>query len=877
MATRRTAPAWPQGNSGDFKIYFLDVGKTMYGDCIVCVLNGRTIMIDGGHQSDFRGQTGYQSIPEQLREIFGLGDSDAVPIDLLICTHVHADHIGCLPELVSTRTIKVKNALLADPKIGFGHAGQDGSDAVDSLSPLSAREKSLVAALLEEPQDGAMSDAELQEFISDAATLEPRYSQMIAGLKSIAPIIYTGQDVSDLENEFADFGLKILGPTKPHLLLCGEAIARTMQGQATAIAEAESGDAPQDLMALYRGLVAPQTAGSDTGEDYQRNPDGGGKNDTSIVMRLSVGGKNVLLTGDMQFAVPEVQGLDQSMADLFAAVNEGVAYDLIKLPHHGSFNGYGDEQEKQWGAVKRLTMCGGLNDPSHPDPKTLSRLADLLQQEPDLEWARTDHNGLVTATLGDEVTLATRRGDLNDPNPNPRTTGTSGRPRRPRSPRGDGGPRGTCAEGVSDAPEDERVEVVLRLPQWGGAVDLHVAVSPGSASQPAIHLASEGHAPALGPKAPPPPPRPLPKPSDAPPVRFAAGRRLPPLLFVTCQAGLERNLGTADAGRVRQTLQATGMPVVDLPLDSDVARAAAAVAKQLSPEVAGIVIVGGYDVVPAQRLDVLDPSLRAAVAVHKDQDQFIVWSDDVYGDLDSDTMPEYPVSRIPDCRLAEMAFTCLSAGAPKGKFTRFGHRNVARPFAAEVYGQIVGTEPLNVCEPAGPRDLAPASQDAVSLYFMLHGSDADATQFWGEDATGEIPAYHITGVPSLCNGVVFSGCCWGALSVSHKAADMAPGQNPGPRSPESSIALSFLKNGANAFIGCTGTHYSPVAPLANCFGQPLHDSFWQRLKSGSPPAKALWEAKMEYLRNMPHGQNNQNALAVEMKVLREFTCLGLGW
>ncbi|HNU28787.1 MAG TPA: hypothetical protein PKN00_06290 [Sedimentisphaerales bacterium] len=61
------------------------------------------------------------------------------------------------------------------------------------------------------------------------------------------------------------------------------------------------------------------------------------------------------------------------------------------------------------------------------------------------------------------------------------------------------------------------------------------------------------------------------------------------------------------------------------------------------------------------------------------------------------------------------------------------------------------------------------------------------------------------------------------------------------------------------------------------FGKPMHDAFWAALASGKPPAEALFVAKSEFARLMPHGCADPFSRAVEVKILRQYTCLGLGW
>lgn len=91
------------------------------------------------------------------------------------------------------------------------------------------------------------------------------------------------------------------------------------------------------------------------------------------------------------------------------------------------------------------------------------------------------------------------------------------------------------------------------------------------------------------------------------------------------------------------------------------------------------------------------------------------------------------------------------------------------------------------------------------------------------------------------------------------------------------MALGFLKAGALAFVGCTGVHYSPSEPPYRYYGGPMHEAFWKSWLAGLPPAKALFEAKKEYLGGIPHRDASPMSRAIEIKILRQYTCLGLGW
>jgi len=57
----------------------------------------------------------------------------------------------------------------------------------------------------------------------------------------------------------------------------------------------------------------------------------------------------------------------------------------------------------------------------------------------------------------------------------------------------------------------------------------------------------------------------------------------------------------------------------------------------------------------------------------------------------------------------------------------------------------------------------------------------------------------------------------------------------------------------------------------------FHAAFWDEIRQGRPPALALFNARRNYLVDIPHGQSAMWNLAVERKLYKQFTCLGLGW
>ena len=287
------------------QLYLLDMGSKIYGDCIVVIEGDRKILIDGAHPGDWKSSGGTPSIPEQLGDILG---QPPFQFDLLVVTHCHSDHIGCLPRLVKDGTVEFAEALVADEDLGF--PGSGGDAAID------AETAKVIAALQEEPQPD-LRGAALDEFLLDAATLADNYAEMLDTLKQSGTRIlrYTGPNakVTQLEQRFADFHLRVLGPTNAHLKTCRDLLARSGHDALVAVDNLRRVDATRDAAAIYRALVAEGVrTDASIPDDLRAVLDmagsGAARNDQSIVLKLGAGNETVLLTGDMQLAKSEVAG-----------------------------------------------------------------------------------------------------------------------------------------------------------------------------------------------------------------------------------------------------------------------------------------------------------------------------------------------------------------------------------------------------------------------------------------------------------------------------------------------------------------------------------------------------------------------------------------
>jgi beta-lactamase superfamily II metal-dependent hydrolase len=846
MAAKKKKPI----DTGTATVHLLDVGPQQYGDSLLCIFNDETVLIDGAHPGNFVELEGHPAIQTQVAAILGQ-KPDKLSVSLLMISHAHDDHIGCLPKLVRDGALTAEWAVVPDPDLGWGRSPTDErrDDRLDS------RGRQLVAALREEPRSPDLSDAALSEFLSDAADIETPYRDMLKTLEANGTkLVRFGRDPNDaLLKRFSKIGLELLGPGKAHLAVCAENVQQGRNDAVAFVADMLHGDAGSSPVDAYRRMMTTQ---ADT-TDVKRF--GNFVNLQSIVACFDVGGKKFFFAGDMQFMDPQTSEpvIHTEIDRLLGEIAHRAPYAFFKLCHHGSWNGLRPPLLDSLTTTRHLGICAGSGSTAHPSGKVL----DLLDSHKTaLTWARTDHNGHCTFHYGQTTTVDVQKGTLNDPVPNkkvdelaviaPIAAPLPAEEPRPAPP--------VVVERTSD---DRTVEIVARIPHTRTRVTISVEVDPGNSAS------GDGGAPgAIGPH-------------GQTTRSFAPSSAVRGLLFATSSQKLGGNIGAGVAGDVIGRLRDAGATVVDVPAAAiDAASASGYVRQELqrNRNVKGVVLLGGYDVIPSQSLDALPPSVRRSVGSTADPDNFIIWNDETYGDVDGDLLPELPVSRIPDGHSADLVINALSQNGTGGGDAAIGVRNIQRPFAEGIFGRLNRRGGGMLTSAPTAFSTPTLKLDGDRVYLMLHGDYTDGSRFWGENPPDDdIEAVNLTNVPRATRAVVFTGCCWGALTVERPAG--RPGTLLTPKRPDTSIALSFLRNGARAFIGCTGAHYSPDQPPFDYFGGPMHEAFWRRIAEGSEPASALFGAKRDYIKGMPHGQKKPSSIAIEFKIWRQYTCLGLGW
>lgn len=416
----------------DFEVHLLDPGAIEYGDCVLCLSDDKSILIDGGKKASAKTTRDtvlgrdiiHSPIQDQIESLHG-----STEIDLLIITHCHSDHIGNLPALFTNGTLTCEWALIADPQFGYGIGGDSGPiPPVDQMSPA----EKLWLALREEPIHSS-DVAAIREFIEDAASQYHEYVALVEFLEEKLGsrcVRYKGPSEADstgldaLLANFAGTGLNILGPSLRQLGNCAKfLVGRSEDVAEIAIDPALTREGRVDLVDAYRRELQAGTSVSvsvvgavDAAEDTPEN--GNAVNNQSMVLTIGHGPARALLTGDMQFANPQLS--DAGVREEMQALREALAADVeqngpfgfIKLSHHGATNGQNATLLRAWGGTLYgiSTGSGSSKHPTAPTLNTLKAAADS-----GAKWGRTDLNGRVTYRVkAGRRSLLKERGRWND-------------------------------------------------------------------------------------------------------------------------------------------------------------------------------------------------------------------------------------------------------------------------------------------------------------------------------------------------------------------------------------------------------------------------------------------------------------------------------
>jgi len=335
------------------------------------------------------------------------------------------------------------------------------------------------------------------------------------------------------------------------------------------------------------------------------------------------------------------------------------------------------------------------------------------------------------------------------------------------------------------------------------------------------------------------------------------------ILVITRRSVLETTLGPQEASRILDLAAKVGEvhSIDEDGVDRTTPSEIAAYIKSLydQKQFKAVLILGNHDIIPFWILE--NPA--------RDDDNQI-YTDDPYVnfDQDSDNLLDIPIARLPESKDAELLATQLSQPdltPASGSFIYYA-RVPMFPQVYEIAG-ILNQETVYWSPPLQAEDVTVDQLDVRFVYIVPHGSDVDTSRWWGRSRkwtpTAYADEYRVTNYDPVAfkinkaqtKGMVMIGACYGAW-VSNKT-------------PDNSIALRFLKNGARCFVGATMEDYQIGG---------FDKLFFSEVAAGENPLQGTFNAKKKLLEQIKASEEDPTVpraiTNIKRKVLLEIVYFG---
>lgn len=308
-------------------IFSLDVRRARKGDCLLVHFGTEDdpglIMIDGGPSSVY----GPHLKPriDEIRDARGLGKNDALPVDLLMISHVDDDHIRGILDL-TRELIELQDAHRALPLdvLSFWH---NSFDAVIGKKP-----EEITAAMTERfptaAASGELPNGATLENDEEWPTERPDEEVILSTLKVLANVKQGFKLRLAAERLNWPFNEKLIiagldNPPIPNNHGLTLTIAGPMQEEIEALRKMHD-----------KWLKDLKAAGKSPSAALAAYVDDSVANLSSLVAMAELGGKRMLLTGDAR-GDKILKGL-QLVGLLDPGKDSTISVDLLKVPHHGS-------------------------------------------------------------------------------------------------------------------------------------------------------------------------------------------------------------------------------------------------------------------------------------------------------------------------------------------------------------------------------------------------------------------------------------------------------------------------------------------------------------------------------------------------------------
>lgn len=346
--------------------FSLDVRRARKGDCLLVHFGSRDdpglVMIDGGPKSVYAPHL--KPRIEQIRDARELEDSESLPVDMLLISHVDDDHIQGILDLTKEELgRKAAHRALLLKVLNFWHNSFDeiiDHEPAELMASVSKHFEAsntgggeLPAAVRVDVED--RFDKTEQEVVSSSLKVLASISQGFRlrtdakGLGYPANLGFGGKLIM-ASAEAKPFvvskrlKLTVVGPMQPELRALHAKHLEWLKKLE------KEGKSPADVLAAYVDKSVP--------------------NLSSIVLWAEADGKTMLLTGDAR-GDKVLQGLQ--LVGLLAEDDDSkIEVDLLKVPHHGSANNLDDDFFER--VIARHYVFSGNGEHGNPERESLEML-----------------------------------------------------------------------------------------------------------------------------------------------------------------------------------------------------------------------------------------------------------------------------------------------------------------------------------------------------------------------------------------------------------------------------------------------------------------------------------------------------------------------
>jgi hypothetical protein len=341
-------------------IFSLDVRRARKGDCLLLHFGSAAgpglALIDGGPKNVYKPHLKPRLL--EIRKKRGLEESEPLPVDLLMVSHVDDDHIQGILDLTRELTSSPHAPLVR--VLSFWHNSFD-----DIIGNTPAELTAAVAAQFgpaslsgELPEDATVESKEDEEVVVDSlkvlASIEQGHRLRVDARKLAFPLN-------------PEFGEK--------LILAGKEEVEVAEGLAFVVAGPMKPDLKK-LQAKHDEWLKAQKKKRSSAAALAAYVDQSVPNLSSIVVLAKCGGKRMLLTGDAR-GDRILKGLE-----LAGVLKKGGAMhvEVLKVPHHGSSNNLEDD------FFERITadhyVFSGDGEHGNPERESLEMLFKARRNAP---------------------------------------------------------------------------------------------------------------------------------------------------------------------------------------------------------------------------------------------------------------------------------------------------------------------------------------------------------------------------------------------------------------------------------------------------------------------------------------------------------------